>query len=211
MFVDQNGENIARTYVPNPNQPKNAAQRAVTGRFTQVAGFWNALSTSQKLAWATAAQGRKGSGWNMYQSLSNVWLNAHNGVGTPPVNPPSGELATPGISVTASASGSVVTFHGSASTSALYTIQFELQALKNAARKPAKEAYKVAGFAGFDAGDGNEASFSVAPGAYAARYAFVEVASGRRTAFVTIPVSGLALGLEQGGAAEKPASRRKAA
>ena len=52
---------------------------------------------------------------------------------------------------------------------------------------------------------------AVAPGAYAASYAFLEVASGRRSAFTDIPVAGVALALERGGVDEKAPAKRKAA
>jgi hypothetical protein len=61
------------------------------------------------------------------------------------------------------------------------------------------------------AGVGNTYALTVTPGVYAARYSFVNKTTGQRTAFVEIPVSGVALGLEDGGADEKAAARKKAA
>ena len=104
-----------------------------------------------------------------------------------------------------------VNFHGSSDTPATYTVQFELQALKRASQRPREDGYRVAGFAPFEICEGDDVTFTVKPGAYAARFAFVELSSGRRTAFTEIPVSGVALAVEQGGAAEKPAARKKAA
>ncbi len=114
------------------------------------------------------------SGYGYYRSLSNMWLSAHNNIGTPPSSPPSGEQFAPTISGVASASASSVNFHCSSST--------------------------PVSFAPFETSEGDDVSFTVRLGAYAARYAFVELATGRRTSFVDIPVSGA----EEGGVGDGP-------
>ena len=213
---------IAKVTPTDVQQPNTPSQRAANGRFSLVASHWRALTVSQRLEWSSAAvdsrreaadakKSYRSSGYALYSSLSNLWLQAHNDQGTPPVAPPSDEWAGPALTITAAASSGSVVFHGSASTSAGTTIQFEVQRLASGSRKPSKTGYRVAGFSGLDAGDGNEASFAVRPGAYCARYAFVNAATGQRTGFVEIAVTGVALALEQGGADAKPASARKKA
>ena len=204
---------IAKATPTDVQQPNSPAQQASTARLTLVAAHWRNLNTVQKSAWAKAAadyrrveaSSRKSyrlSGYGLYASLSSVWLNSRSNVGTPPSVPPSGEPAMPALTVVATATASVVKFHGSASCPVGFTVQFELQPLRNAARKPSKGGYRVAGFAPFQSEKANDVEFPVVPGAYAARYAFVESSTGRRSGFVSIPVSGVALALEEGGAAE---------
>lgn len=91
-------------------------------------------------------------------------------------------------------------------------VQFEIQPLKNASRKPAKGGYRVKGFAALAGTTSPPNSYqpTVPPGAYCARYAFVNKSTGQRTAFREIPVVGVALSLEQGGADEAPAAPLRA-
>ena len=222
VFVDQQGENIARDYNPNPVQPDTQARRKITGRFSRVTAFWHALTDAQQDAFDRYSIGEKRvdpqtkrtvrpSGWNIYSSYSNVWLQAHKDVGTPPSLPPVGEFKGSMVVIEAVASEGKITFQGSGSTEPGVLVQFDIQFLKRASRKPAKGGYKVADFATLEAGDGNEFSLFVAPGVYAARYAFVEASSGRRTAFTSIRVNGVVLAVEAGGEAAKPSARKKAA
>ena len=164
VFVDQQGENIARNYNPNPVQPDNAARRAVTGRFKRVAAFWNALTDAQQDAFDVYSIGQKRvdpqtkrtvrpSGWNIFSSYSNVWLQAHGDVGTPPSLPPTGVFNGSAVEIRAVASGNQVTFTGTKSTEPGVLVQFELQPLKRASRKPSKEGYNVAGFSALVLGD----------------------------------------------------------
>ena len=88
-------------------------------------------------------------------------------------------------------------------------VELWLQPLKRASRKPSQGGYRLVEFASFKTVP--TVGVSVAPGAYAGGYRFVNKATGERTGFVAIEVSGVALALQDGGAAEKPATRRKAA
>ena len=215
---------IARPTVTDAQQPNSPAQQAAKARLTLVAGFWRALGTAEKLAWSEAAasdrrvatdskKSYRPTGYGLYSSLANVWLNArHNGSGTPPATPPSGELAAPALSVSAEASAGSVTFYGSADTPA---------GLHGAVRAPGP------GGGGAQAREGrvprgglralHERRGRGVRGAGRGRTRRGTPRSssrpGRRTSFAEIPVTGVALALEIGGAAEKaPASaKRKAA
>ena len=218
---------IAKATPTDVQQPNSPAQRAVTNRMRLVGAFWKSLSVSQREAWGAAALlvrhvsadskvTFRPSGYQLWSSYTNVWLQAHGDVGTPPSAPPSGEYDAPAFLLSAQCLPNAVLFVGEA-TPAGTVVQFELQPLKSASRKPAKDGYRVAGFAALESGDGNEFELVVPPGAYAARYAFVNLSDGRRTSFVEIPVAGVALSLEEGGTgtAARPqkegSARRKAA
>ena len=135
----------------------------------------------------------------MYSSLSNIWLQAHGDVGTPPSTPPAGEYAGSSVEIFAQASAGRVLFTGNGETPVGTLVQFELQSLKRASRKPSKNGYRVVGFGALTAEGDYEFEVPVAPGVYAARYAFVEASSGRRTGFAEIKVTGLALDVAAGG------------
>lgn len=108
------------------------------------------------------------------------------------------------------ATANTVTFSGSSTLPANTVVEYGLQLLKRSSRKPAKNGYRVKALAPF-AGTGTTYAITVPPGAYAARYCFVDKATGQRTAFVEIPVSGVALSLEDGGADAAPAAKKRAA
>ena len=135
-------------------------------------------------------------------------------VGSAPPNPPAGAFVGDAILISAQASSGAVTFVGSGPTGAGVVVEFWLQPLRNANRRPAKGGYRVVGYAALAAGDGNKFSVATGPGVYAAQYRLIEKASGRKTALTPIPVTGVALELSQGGtdeAAEPSVRRKKAA
>ncbi len=212
---------IAKTTVTDAQQPNSPAQQAAKARFSLVAASWNALSDSQKSAWGTWAAGQRRedvdskksyrpTGFNAYSSLANLWYQANNNTGTPPVAPPAAAYAGSSVTITAVATPNQVTFTGSAALPANTVLQMELQPLKNAARKPSKNGYRVKALAALST-TGFFYTVSAAPGVYAARYAFVNKLTGQRSGFREIAVNGVALALEQGGADEKPQARAKKA
>ncbi|RYG26440.1 hypothetical protein EON82_03335 [bacterium] len=105
-----------------------------------------------------------------------------------------------------------VTFTASAANSTNVTTELLLQPLKNANRKPSSRGYRIKAYNSFAAGTLTK-DVTVPPGYYAAAYRFVSKTTGQSTPLVYLAVSGLALGLEDGGTeeAEKPSVRRKAA
>ena len=114
------------------------------------------------------------------------------------------------MTIAAAATANTITFTGSGALPTGTVVQIEIQGLKRASRKPSRTGWRVKALATL-AGVGNTYALTVTPGVYAARYSYVNKLSGQRTAFVEIPVSGVALGLEDGGADERPVSRKKAA
>lgn len=214
---------VARPTVLDPVQPNSASQQAAKNRVRRVAAFWNGLTASQRIAWNSAAllvrkveEGSKKSyrptGYNLYSSYANVWLQAHGDAGTPPVAPPSGSYAGSSVAITATASAGKITFSASSLPDSGTLVEIWTQPLRSASRKPAKGGYRVAAYATFATGVGGATyQLTVPAGAYAAGYSFVETATGRRTSRVEIPVTGVALALEEGGAEAAPASRKKAA
>ena len=106
-------------------------------------------------------------------------------------------------------------FTGSAPTPPSTVVECWLQRLEKATRLLAKDGYRVVGYATLTEDEGNEFTVPVAPGPYAAQYRFVNRLTGQATPLVSIPVSipvsGVALSLEAGGADEAETGMRKAA
>ena len=204
----------------DPKTPKQTAARQTLGRSS---AFYGALDLDAKNEWRDYAKTLrftdKKSGVKYvpdaiaaYNSLTDRWLAAHNNVGTPPVSPPSASYVPPSLSMTAQASGGAVIFVGSASTPPGTIVEFWLQKLPNATRKPSAGGYRVVGYSTLEQGDGNEFEVAVKPGPYAGAYRFVQLSTGLATPLVTIPVGGVALRVERGGSEAKPkAAARKAA
>ena len=208
-------ERRPRTYSP--------AELAQQDRIRRTGRGWSSLTPAQTAAWSKYSAGtthfdRSGNpftpnGYQSYSALSAVWYAANGTANAAPANPPATAWIPPSLTLEASASGSFVNFHGSDSTPAGTVVEFWLQPLKHANRKPSASGYRVAGYAPFELSEGNDVTFPVGHGVFCAGYRFMEKATGRRSAFVPIAVSGVALALEVGGADEaaKPAARKKAA
>ncbi len=81
-------------------------------------------------------------------------------------------------------------FVGSGPTGKDTVVEVWLQPLRNASRKPSKNGYRVKGYAVLEEGEANEYLAPTGPRFYAARYCFVDKATGQRTAFREIPVTG---------------------
>ena len=197
-----------RPYVKTP------ARLLQEDRIRRASRGYKSLTKSQTLAWAqfaaTTTHYTKGgtpftpNGYQAYSALSAIWYAIPGNTGTAPSDPPTGSFSgnVPDIRITALASSGKVVFVGTGETNPGIRVECSLQSLANANRRPSKNGYKIVAYAELTAAGGNEFTVNVAPGAYAARYRFLEVSSGRRTNPIEIPVSGLALGLEMGGADE---------
>ena len=204
----------------DPKTPKQTASRQTLGRSS---AFFGALDQEHKDEWRDYAKKLrvtdKHSGAKYspdpiaaYNSLADRWLAAHGNVGTPPSLPPTESYIPPGLTISAVASGGSVTFTGTDSTPPDTIVEFWLQKLPNATRKPSASGYRVVGYSMLEAGDANEVTVPVKPGPYAGAYCFIQLSTGLATPLVTIPVSGVALRVQKGGAEEaKPASRAKKA
>lgn len=220
-FTDTPYGPVVRETVVDAQQPNSPSQQAVKNRFSLVASSWNALTDAQKIAWATWAQTQRRvepdtkvsyrlTGYNAYSALANLWYQANNNTGTPPVAPPASAFAGSAITISAAATSNTITFTGSAVFPANVVGQFEIQQVKNTARKPSKTGWRVKAVSAFTA-TGTTLAVTVTPGVYVARYAFVNKLTGQRSGFREIAVSGVALGLEDGGADEVSRSRSKKA
>ena len=192
----------------NPQSPKQTANRI---NFSRSSKGYSALSPSNLALWKAYAAGQTFVGkksktpytpnaFEAYKHLTQVWLGAHGGTGTPPVAPPTTAYAPPAILLTATAATSAVTIHATASSPAGSVLEIRLQKLSNANRKPSSSGYRIAGYATFETGDGNEFEFVVTPGVYSAQVAWVNLLTGERSPTQTLAVSGVALGVEEGGA-----------
>ena len=221
-FVHTSEGTVMASTPESRNYPRTPAQVAQQDRITRASRGWATLSALQVQEWnrfaaltrtLSQAEERRKNGYLAYASLSTVWYAVPGNAGSAPKSPPGGTFVGDAISVTAVASGGSVTFTGSGPTSAGVVVEFWLQPLRNANRRPAKGGYHVVGYSALEVGDGNEFEVVVAPGVHAGRYRFIETASGRKTSFTDIPVTGVALGIAQGGADEAPkaAVRKKAA
>ena len=196
----------------DPKTPKQTASRQTLGRSS---AFYGALDQEHKDEWRDYAKKLrvtdKHSGAKYspdaiaaYNSLADRWLAAHKGVGTPPASPPTGSFVPPSTVLTAVASGSQVVFTGTQETPPDTIVEFWLQKLPNATRKPSANGYRVVGYAPLEEKGGFKFAVPVKPGPYAGAYRFIQLSTGLATPLVTIPVSGVALRVQKGGSEDAP-------
>jgi hypothetical protein len=207
-----------------PANPRTAGQNTYRAYFAKAAKGYPALTPSQADSWRVYAAGLRKvdadtketyapTGFNAFTSLAAKFYAANGNVGTPPTTPPATPFAGDSITLTAVATSGKVTFTASGANAANVTTELRLQPLKNANRKPSSHGYRIRAYNAFTAGvGGNVKDVTVPPGYYAAAYRFVNKLTGESTPLVYLSVSGIALGLEDGGSDEAPAaSKRKAA
>ena len=194
-----------------PRDTPSAKKTANRVNFSRSSKGYALLSPANLQLWKRYAQaqtfiGRKGkvpytpNAFEAYKHLTQVWYGAHGGVGTPPVAPPTASYVPPSITLEAQASAGTVEFLGTGITGVDTVVEFSLQPLRNANRKPSTDGYRIVGYSGLTAEDDYAYSVSVAPGIYAARARFINLLTGERTAPVYFAVSGVALDLQDGGA-----------
>ena len=192
-----------------PRDTPSAKKTANRVNFSVSSKGYGLLSPANLALWKryAAAQtfiGRKGkvpyvpNAFEAYKSLTQVWLGAHGGAGTPPTAPPTTAYAPPQISVTAQASAGQVTIKGSAASPANSVLEVRLQRLANANRKPSSSGYRIAGYATLTVEKAYEFSFPVTPGVYSAMVAWVNLLTGERSPYQVLSVSGVALDLQDG-------------
>lgn len=207
-----------------PANPRTAGQVAYRAYFSKAAKGYATLTSIQLDAWRLFAAGLRKvdadtketyapTAFNAYTALAAKFYAANNNVGTPPTTPPSTSFAGDSIGVTAAATSGKITFTATGANATNVTTELRIQPLKNANRKPSSHGYRIAAYNAFSAAAGGlTKDVTVPPGAYAAAYRFVNKLTGQTTPLVYITVTGIALGLEDGGADEAPAApKRKAA
>ena len=194
-----------------PANPQSVRQSANRSSFSLSSKGYGLLSPSNLALWKrySAEQtyiGKKGkvpytpNAFEAYKKLTQVWLGAHGGAGTPPTAPPTTAYAPPAMGITAQASAGQVTIKGSAVSPANSVLEVRLQRLANANRKPSSSGYRIAGYATFTVEKTNEFSFTVTPGVYSAMVAWVNLLTGERSPYQVLSVSGVALDLQDGSA-----------
>ena len=167
--------------------PKSSAQTGVRNNMSKSSKLFASMTTAQVAAW-----NQYGASLTKHNSISGTTytssgINAFNALATKylQVNPngPNG-----GITKT----------------------ELLLQPLKGKNRTPNAKGYRSKGFFQFAVGS-LSTTVSVPTGYYAAAYRFVNQTNGQELAIVPIAVVTVALAVEDGGAAEEPVAKKKAA
>lgn len=206
-----------------PTGVPSTAQVAVRNNMRKDGAAWQALSVAQQQAWSAAAaktlrKGKKSgrnyvpSGYQLFTALTTKWYQI-NGTGTPPVAPPTGNFNGDSISITCgSGTPGQLSFIASAANATGVRTELLVQALKGKNRKAMPKAYVSKGFTTYAAGS-LTSNVTVPAGYWAVGYRFVETATGRETAIVPLPVTTVALSVEDGGLVEEaaPKAAKKAA
>ena len=173
-----------------PKNPRTMAQTANRAHFARAAELYKTLTMPQIMAWRAYAltvtkQDPRGgtpthpTAYHAFVGLTNKYLQVHP-AGTPPLNPPTAPFYGDGITVTAAGSSGQVTFTASGANAANVVTELLLQPLAHLARAPFADKYRPVSFTSFAAGS-LSFSASVAPGAVAPAFRFVNSATGQQS------------------------------
>ena len=178
-----------------PANPKTPAQEAARTRLASASAAFIALSPANRLLWINYAAGvfiqdKRGGlphparPQTVFNGLAAKYLQVHPG-GAIPQTPPTSPFFGDSVTVTAAGGTGHITFTASAANGANVVTELLLQPLAHLSRAPKPNLYRPVSFAHFAAGS-LSFSASVAPGAYAPAFRFVNSLTGQQTDLVRL-------------------------